>query len=1528
MLRLRHALVWVPVLLLLAAPLLLAQPVPTAATYDELTNSFSVTFSSTVDVDPDAFVVTGITIDDDMGGPLSDFELRGGIVMDGSTPREVRFHPYFEGVIGEYVYDDGTSSEDRQLWGLDYDDLMVIEEELDHMTFDHMRMWCPAGMASDPQGNLSEGTWIDLTYVEVPSNDEVNLTDAEYDAASNTLTLSFNKVMQFDQIPEDVATQDPYNKNWPAPGDGVLTGGENEDRNGNGVLDFEANVVVPQITLYDANNTLVTLSSAADLTRMDSDVLQLQLLPAERATVEALDTGTMMIRFTDYTFVDVDYNPAVPVEDFAVEFTQDPATLFPQWAEYDMGSNELKVKFNQKLASNVKDYAVVPKLSIQRIEPDSTYSYALESGLAGLADSDSSLTVLMGVGTAHATEDLIDQNGDGAGDTGANLEFQVYVRSATVLSAGGNGNMADGVPLTIIAEDRNKGPELDEEDLPYYDADANELYLLFDVRLDAEVVFEGIHFISADDDTVTLTDGELERVGGNKGFSITISEEDQYALENTIDTSTLRMVIEPYTVKQSSKLNGNRYIEVEDFNYIADPNPPLIEYVWFDEVHGRFVIGTNGTVPAENVDLTKMQLNGIAIGAPESFEASEPNRISLYLSDTDVSAIKDIDQADRTDLILDFSEGFITTADGIPCVEQTGLMDGDTTANELYESVLVLGFGREFYIRSHEAFPTLPRIVQASLREVSPGALWYVANDQWGLPYDPFYLREGKSVEHPLVTPLRKSELDSAVTFFETRTPKLPDMGAKAAIDDLIGGERADKIPEQIIILLTDIWDEYGVGRNDGDAGFWKHGYFLPSDLPGNSTDEYSNEAELIVLDSYPQSYNTGDDAWIWNDNDEVWEEDDMDELDEAGLSAIANVYTQYVSYKVDKFEVNWVKYGLAYFTEFYTFRHPRYYGDSETRGLTGGNILTFIGSDLSSRVDYKHVFMYMLYLWEKYGGDDMLTAISMSPHIDIYGVADALSDRNEQLEAWQKDLDVVDVFLDFATANLIDTSYSEDDHNRFMFENINTQAAIRGGPMRWKTSAGPDRAPYQRTNTEWGFDYFFTGYTATTLNNALDPVNDNLVVFAGEGATDIAFRKVNMQATEVDNNLSALPILTQEIELEGDLNVGVVPISPGDGWVLGGADDPEATFPTFFLIAAGAGGDFLVHHQQNAAEFSRLFVVQNPVIETMLDVYVITEQPLYRSDGVSAPTVNVYADADMTEVIATYDSPDDFEMTSVENATGRFDQYVAHVTMTDVGEMHWALEGYYSNGVPVVESDPTIIVMSTFEGGGPSMVKLSDGFQVSSTARSFDRDKDLMLVRSPDVASVGLGKFIQNTDGRTPVSSRYSIGNHIEKVGDPLTLRIPYDVDAAGEQDAGVYLMRNDEWVYVGGEANPAVGLITVRVGQTGTYAVMAGPLGDVPDDLMVPNSFELGQNYPNPFNPSTTIKIALPQTGPVTLAVYDVLGREVTRLFDGDLAYGTHKFHFNGQSAAGTPIASGVYFVRMDAPGFNKTRKMVLVK
>ena len=86
---------------------------------------------------------------------------------------------------------------------------------------------------------------------------------------------------------------------------------------------------------------------------------------------------------------------------------------------------------------------------------------------------------------------------------------------------------------------------------------------------------------------------------------------------------------------------------------------------------------------------------------------------------------------------------------------------------------------------------------------------------------------------------------------------------------------------------------------------------------------------------------------------------------------------------------------------------------------------------------------------------------------------------------------------------------------------------------------------------------------------------------------------------------------------------------------------------------------------------------------------------------------------------------------------------------------------------------------------------------------------------------------------------------------------------------------------------------------------------------------------NYPNPFNPSTTISYRLAETVVVSLRVYDLSGRLVRTLVQGEgQSQGTHEFVWGGRNDSGQSMASGTYVYRLDAGGYTVSRRLMLLK
>ena len=128
---------------------------------------------------------------------------------------------------------------------------------------------------------------------------------------------------------------------------------------------------------------------------------------------------------------------------------------------------------------------------------------------------------------------------------------------------------------------------------------------------------------------------------------------------------------------------------------------------------------------------------------------------------------------------------------------------------------------------------------------------------------------------------------------------------------------------------------------------------------------------------------------------------------------------------------------------------------------------------------------------------------------------------------------------------------------------------------------------------------------------------------------------------------------------------------------------------------------------------------------------------------------------------------------------------------------------------------------------------------------------------------------------------------------------------------------------------------VLTGHAAGSGTILATSGTLTPVGSGVLTvsivqgvaegtrPLVYALEQNYPNPFNPSTQIRYQVPGASVVRLAVYDVVGREVSVLVNDRREAGVYEVRFDA-----TNLASGVYFYRLQAGTFVETKRLLLLR
>ena len=94
------------------------------------------------------------------------------------------------------------------------------------------------------------------------------------------------------------------------------------------------------------------------------------------------------------------------------------------------------------------------------------------------------------------------------------------------------------------------------------------------------------------------------------------------------------------------------------------------------------------------------------------------------------------------------------------------------------------------------------------------------------------------------------------------------------------------------------------------------------------------------------------------------------------------------------------------------------------------------------------------------------------------------------------------------------------------------------------------------------------------------------------------------------------------------------------------------------------------------------------------------------------------------------------------------------------------------------------------------------------------------------------------------------------------------------------------------------------------------------------VPQEFELSHNYPNPFNAETVIHYEIPDSRPISIRIFNLLGREIRSVQYTEQKAGKQRFRWMGKNDLGEQVGSGVYFLQLSAGDEFKRMKMVLMK
>jgi hypothetical protein len=141
--------------------------------------------------------------------------------------------------------------------------------------------------------------------------------------------------------------------------------------------------------------------------------------------------------------------------------------------------------------------------------------------------------------------------------------------------------------------------------------------------------------------------------------------------------------------------------------------------------------------------------------------------------------------------------------------------------------------------------------------------------------------------------------------------------------------------------------------------------------------------------------------------------------------------------------------------------------------------------------------------------------------------------------------------------------------------------------------------------------------------------------------------------------------------------------------------------------------------------------------------------------------------------------------------------------------------------------------------------------------------------------------------------------------------------------EDVGLQYLYNE--IY-DATANEVINGFAIKFTTDSATVVSVGDENNT--ESILPDAYVLEQNYPNPFNPETRIKYAVPETGHVTLRIYNIHGQLVKTLQDANQSAGRYERIWDGNNEFNNKVSSGVYFYRLQSNDFMQVRKMVLLK
>jgi len=1465
-----------------------AAPSLNSASYSQNDNQLTLVFDQ--DVKLNAVLLGLISFDNDNGGPAADLTLQGGSVYNpGSlaSDNEVVIDLLYGDIIDSFSGDFfGDATHLFELWGININQVKSLEAMVNGV----LQIKILPGTVVSASNEANARQVISCTVST--ADEKPMIQSAIYDANINILSVSFDSDVQFDLLAEDRSING-------GPGNGLLqnpiSGNDpGEDRNGNDILDFEPNIRPFEIGLISDAGSMTLENIASIRQQTDNDTIDIELTGNDAKRLEAtIGYDNLHLNVNEWAFVNANYNPNL-ASDLAVQVIPDSVDFVPDSASYDLSKNVLSIYFSNVMAAGRTITLTNPSPVYTKFHLTSNGGSYTLNGVEGNPSSiptynNTAFKFKLPIPDQAGLEALI----DGSALTLAMNSFALYDNYTN-----GNNEVANvPVRVTSTSAANEQPPVLISSS---YDFDSHTVTLTWDLNLGVGFYkghaltvlnaaesqeLTGITFWDdSADSLVGLGEGMLYYSGSKKNTYIELSESDAIRLETHPNLQSFQTYLDRDVFNAFLFLNGNTAIGAVDaigLDIIADTTAPFISSARLNVFTKVADLGTNEAVKYSELDVSDFSLAGVTLSGTllNEAELAYSSTISIELDESTFSALTSL------------ADSVFITADLITASASLTNISNLTSGSDTVRSSI----GRTFFLRSFEAFAPSPALRFGALKLIGEDCDIYVDDEMWA---------EQKVSEANML------EIQTA---FESSTPVDPTRGIRSIVDAYYGGIPDTDNNGKLIIYLADLLDEYDLGRNDTKDTYFENGFMTLSDTTDG---QYSNQADMIYLDVDPQIVGVAP----------------YTEWDETMLNALTYQYSLLSAQSNSPGQERWINYGVALKMQEQTVGNIKFFGEDAKTKATASNELTYIALNLlKSRNDLYNVYNYFTYLTEKFPGSvDSLEILRNIAQSDIVGVASV----DAALGTLGYDISVEQSFQNYAVACFLDLNQLSDTESLkyngiYNFEALALNGAPGGknaGNLPWDKSIGSG-APFAKSAIQpWSFSFYVArAYFIDIEGNfnivSPDLTSDDTLVFDG-------YDGIQFKASKILLHSGYLDAMTQDFEV---VDFELDPVTSRGQLAM----TTDSSFPFRATVPDTARGvqllalvvsktdyaqppvtyDYVFTNVTEKPELGEFYAIQNPDAENYLDLFVVSERPIYGLTGEEGATAQVNGSIDTVTVV----------MPLLDSSDGIVSVYSGKYTLQAEGDYSLVFSGRDQNGVSLNPVTRNIGVGLARPNSNLAM-RLPNGigdFDLPENAVSTTR----YLVAGEYSRSMSDQLFSLSAlpEGIQSVQDVFYIGTEGIELNREARLSLSINPENLDDQ-LGVYVIVDDEWRYIGGQINNETSTIEVKTGHLGRFVIATG---DHPEEsLNIPTVFTLEQNYPNPFNPTTTISFSVPHASSVSVKVFNMLGQEIATLADGYFAAGRHELQWGASDASQVRVASGVYFYAVENADNRLVKKMVLLK